>query len=90
VAVLAVLTASCDDSSSRTTATVEAVQAGKACIRPEDRKQTDLNGCFPVTEEDANRLRVGQCIDARVPNHLDDSHKNDPLRSIKILKRRCK
>jgi hypothetical protein len=81
---------SCDDADSRTTAAVESVEPGKACLRPEDREQTELKGCFPITSEDAARLRGGECIDVRVPNYLDDANRDRPLEAIKVLDRPCK
>lgn len=83
------LLVSCDDADSRTTAAVESVDAGRACLRPEDPEQTDLKGCFPITSEDAARLRGGECIDVRVPNYLDDANRERPLEAIKILDRPC-
>ena len=89
VALLA-LCAGCDSDEARTTGTITELPAGKLCLLPEDPEQTDLHGCFPLAPDDAERVRVGDCISVRVPNYLDEGNRETPLRSITVLRRQCK
>ncbi len=81
----------CNDSAdSRTTARVDRVEGSRACLVPEDASQHDLEGCFPMAERDALRLKPGLCVSVVIPNQLDSERRDDPLRSIEVLDRDCK
>jgi hypothetical protein len=81
----------CNDSAdSRTTARIHRLEGSRACLVPEDSDQDDLEGCFPITAGDAQRLKPGSCISVVIPNQLDSERRDDPLRSIEVLDRDCK
>lgn len=87
----AIAGAGCNDSAdSRTTARVDRVAGSRACLVPEDSDQDDLEGCFPITAGDAQRLKPRACISVVIPNQLDSDRRDDPLRSIEVLERDCK
>jgi hypothetical protein len=87
---LIVIAPGCDSADMRTTGTVTDLPAGRLCFLPEDPDQTDLEGCFPLSAEDAARVQVGDCISVIVPNQLDPEKRDDPLRSIGVLDRICR
>ena len=79
----------CDDDLSRTTGTVTDLRPGTICFSPEDPKQTDLRGCFPISEQDAARVHVNDCIELRIPNYLDAANTKSPVTSVRVLDRTC-
>jgi hypothetical protein len=84
-AVLFVLLTSCDSADSRTTAQVEAIQNHEACLVAEDPGQGELTGCYPIDDRDAAKIKVGDCIDVRIPY---DSPQR-PLYDVELLDREC-
>jgi hypothetical protein len=91
VLVVALLGASaCDDDVSRTTGTVTELRPGTMCFIPEDPTQTDLRGCFPISDKDAARVHVNDCIELRIPNYLDPANAKTPVKSVRILNRACR
>ncbi|MEY2524727.1 MAG: hypothetical protein QOJ66_3292 [Ilumatobacteraceae bacterium] len=83
-------TSACDSDLSRTTGTVTELRAGTICFTPEDRTQTDLLGCFPISDQDASRVHVNDCIELRIPNYLDPKNANTPVKSVRVLNRVCR
>lgn len=90
VVLVAFRVAGCQDSAdSRTTARVSRIADAKACLVPEDPEQRDLEGCFPFRAEDGDDLTPGACVSVVVPNQLEAEKRDDPLRSVAVLGRRC-
>ena len=81
--------AACDDDLSRTTGTVTNVRSGIMCFTPEDPKHTDLRGCFPISEQDAARVDVNDCIELRIPFYGDPANAKTPVKSVRVLDRTC-
>ena len=82
---LLVLLVSCDSADSRTTAQVEAVRDRTACLIPEDPGQGDLRDCYPLSPDDATRLKAGDCVEVRIPYDAP----RRPLYDLEVLKREC-
>jgi hypothetical protein len=59
------------------------------CFTPEDRTQTDLAGCFPISDEDAGRVHVNDCIALRIPNYRESANATTPVDSVRLLDRTC-
>ena len=83
-------TSACDDDLSRTTGTVTDLRPGTICFTPEDPEQTDLLGCFPISDADSARLHVDDCIELRIPNYLDAANAKTPVKSVRVLSRTCR
>lgn len=90
VAALGIMVAGCDSSDTRATARVARVSGAHVCLVPEDRAQRSLKGCFPFDPVDRGRLRVGACVDVRIPNQLERSKRDDPVEVVGVLERACR
>lgn len=80
-----VLLVSCDSADSRTTAQVDAVRDGTACLIPEDPEQEHLRDCYPLSPGDATRFKAGDCVEVRIPYDAP----RRPLYDLEVLKREC-
>ncbi len=85
LAVLCVLLICCDSADSRTTAQVEAIDNDAACLVAEDPEQGDLRECYPIDGSDAAKIKVGDCIDVRIPYDAP----RRPLYDVTVLDREC-
>jgi hypothetical protein len=88
--VALVVLAGCDDDDTHTTARVERITTSQVCLVPEDRRLPEIEGCFPYSTPDRQKLQIGACISVRVPNYLDESRRADPIYDVHVLHRPCK
>jgi hypothetical protein len=71
-------------SNTRATVQVDSVSAGRICFTPENGDQTDLDGCWPISDGDAAGLEQGDCITAEIPHDPGDR-----VTAIRELDRAC-
>lgn len=88
--LIAMATTGCDSDETNTTGTVSELPSGRLCIAPEDPKQTDLIGCYPVKDGDVQDVKVGDCVAVRLPDYFVAENSNEPLVYVRKLSRPCR